>query len=208
MTDIFLKHLSQSCARGYIDGDSCLLRCYTVLGEMLKYRGYEKVSFLCSDYTSLLDFLNNEMVVAVASAGSREDKAVVFHTDVHVGIKALRSMLASESQRSSQRIIVSIDGPTSFARRDASAVGVEFLTYKQIFNDISSHRLVPPHRRITCPDEQRAVAHRYCIVAPSQWPRFRMSDPMCIFGDFRAGDLIEIRRRCASGESLYYRMVG
>jgi DNA-directed RNA polymerase subunit H (RpoH/RPB5) len=178
-----------------------------VLGEMLKYRGYEEVSFMCKDHASLVQCMESDAVVALACSGSREDKAVVFHADVHVGVKALRSIVASDSFSLTARIVVSVGGPTSFARRDASASGVEFLTFKQIFNNISSHRLVPPHRRITCPDEQKSVAHRYCIATPSQWPRFRPSDPMCIFGDFREGDLIEIRRRSASGESMYYRMV-
>ena len=144
-----------------------------MLGEMLKYRGYEEVSFMCKDHASLVQCMESDAVVALACSGSREDKAVVFHADVHVGVKALRSIVASDSFSLTARIVVSVGGPTSFARRDAS----------------------------------ESVAHRYCIATPSQWPRFRPSDPMCIFGDFREGDLIEIRRRSASGESMYYRMV-
>ena len=207
MTDAFLTQLSRSCSTGYLDGEACLARCYVVLGEMLRYRGYDQVSFACANHASLVACMEVDGVVAFACSGPREDKAVVFQMDLRVGVKALRSIAESNSTDSISRIVVSIDGPTSFSRRDASACGIEFLTFRQIFNNIASHHLVPPHRRIACPDEQKAIARRYCIIAASQWPRFRLSDPMCVFGDFRTGDLIEIRRSCASGETPYYRLV-
>ena len=208
MVDVFLSQLSRSCSIGYLDGDACLARCYVVLGEMLRYRGYEQVSFTCADHASLVACMDVDGVVALASSGSREDKAVVFHMDMRVGVKALRAIAESNSAESCSLLVVSIEGPTSFSRRDTSACGIEFLTFRQIYNNIASHRLVPPHRRISCPDEQKAIARRYCIVDASQWPRFRPTDPMCVFGDFRMGDLVEIRRSCASGETPYYRLVG
>lgn len=208
MNDGFLNQLSQSCSSGYVGGEACLARCYLVLGEMLRYRGYEQVVFTCLNHANLVECMEMDGVVAVASAGSREDKAVIFHMDFRVGVKALRAMAESNSVDSSSRIVVSIDGPTSFSRRDTSASGIEFISFKQIFNNIAVHRLVPPHRRIACPDEHKAIASRFCIVSPTQWPRFQQSDPMCVFGDFRTGDLIEIRRSCTSGEAIYYRLVG
>ena len=62
--DVFLKHLSQSCTNGYVEGESCLLRSYVVLGEMLKYRGYEEVSFMCKDHASLVQCMESDAVVA------------------------------------------------------------------------------------------------------------------------------------------------
>lgn len=209
MCDLFLDQLSRSCSIGYVDGNSCLARCYVVLGEMLRYRGYEHVSFACANHASLVACMEMDGVVAMACAGSREDKAVVFHLDLRVGVKALRSIAESNASSAGvSLLVVSVEGPTSFSRRDASADGIEFLTFRQIYNNIASHRLVPQHRRISCPDEQKAIARRYCVVDKSQWPRFRASDPMCVFGDFRVGDLVEIRRSCASGETPYYRLVG
>ena len=207
MTAVFKAQLSQSCSAGYLTGDACLARCYEVLGEMLRYRGYENVSFTCADNTALDGCMEMDGVVAVASAGLREDKSVVFLSESRVGVKSLRTVAESNAGNHVAMMVVSIDGPTSFAKRDISACNVEFITFKQIFNNLPSHRLVPPHRRITCPDEQKKVATRFCVGAPSQWPKLLLSDPMSVFGDFREGDLIEIRRRCVSGENVYYRRV-
>ena len=208
MAAVFKTQLAQSCSAGYLTGDACLARCYEVLGEMLRYRGYENVSFTCANSLELDGCMETDGVVAVATEGSREDKAVVFLAESRVGVKSLRAVAESNAGTQTAVMVVSIEGPTSFAKRDLSAAGVEFITFKQIFNDIAKHRLVPPHRRISCPDEQKAVAHRFCIGAPSQWPKLLLSDPMSVFGDFREGDIIEIRRKCVSGENIYYRRVG
>lgn len=203
----FLVRLSQSCSVGYVDGETCLARCYVVLGEMLRYRGYEHVRFTCSNHAELISCVEMDSVVAAATCGSREDKVVIFHSDSRVGVKAVRSIVDSGEHGSSSVMIVSIEGPTSFARRDSGCSEIEFVTFKQIFNNISSHQLVPPHRRITCPEEKRCIERKFCISGTSQWPRFLQTDPMCAFGDFRSGDLIEIRRSCSIGENIYYRMV-
>ncbi|MBT4174468.1 DNA-directed RNA polymerase subunit H [archaeon] len=72
--------------------------------------------------------------------------------------------------------------------------------------DVSSHRLVPKHIRLT-DDEKKVVLDKYNI-ALSQLPRISRADPALFEMEINPGDIIKIiRPSVARGEVDYFRVV-
>lgn len=212
-TSTFLAALSSSCSNGSVNGQECLLRVHGNLCRMLEARGYATVRSHCTTVEDMLARMCREqpVVSAAASVDGKRDAMTYMCTDPKIGIKYMRT-IADKAEGASDGgivIVLSIEGPTSFTRRDSKDDdAVQFLTFRQLFNDISRHKLVPAHRKLS-DDERAAVAARYNMRQPAQWPVLLLRDPMCAFYDFRCGDVIEITRRGTGAyeEYKYYRMV-
>jgi DNA-directed RNA polymerase subunit H (RpoH/RPB5) len=222
-SDHFLLTLSAACSAGGMDGTACLLRVHRNLHSMLTARGLTvRVSTPNTEEELLQRMGANEPVAECAKgddesadngdggdSGDQVALSVYFHVDAKVGIKALRA-IAEARPDGGTVCVVSVEGPTAYTRREAKDAGrdVQFLLYRQLYNDLSSHSMVPAHRRLPA-HEQAEVAKRYNITDPSQWPRLLLRDPVAVFYDFSIGDVVEVTRRGTGmqGSTKYYRRV-
>jgi len=118
--------------------------------------------------------------------------AVFFHIDDRVKVKVLRQMV---DQNYDHIISVSIDGPTSFTRKE-SETNMQFFTYKQLNVNITRHTYVPHHERVKINGEL------------DQFPKLLTTDPIAQYYDFSVGDVIKITRTFGSAEPYdFYRVV-
>lgn len=205
----FLKELSKSCSHGSIHGNDCLSKIYTNVISMLGCRGYTNIIAKCATVDDILNNVKNcEAIVVGTGAKLKKDVHIFFYRENKVGIKFLRTIL--EKQKNTIVCVVSIEGPTTFTKRDArdNQQRVQFATFKQLFNNISTHTMIPPHRLLS-KEEQQSVREKYSIHSDSQWPKLLEKDPVSIFYHFQKGDLIEIQRKGIGGQeaTMYYRMV-
>lgn len=214
-------------------------RVHATVLRVLQTRGYASISADAStcatpgaplppNHLSLARSMLAERPVLYGRRGERagrrlRDIRVYFHIDAKVGIKWLRKTMeateeeeeacadeaASEEAASSPLyFIVSLEGPTSFTRREVNRCDVQFFTYKSLMNDITQHAMVPRHRLLSL-EEADTAAKRYNVRHPKEWPCILLKDPLCLYHDFREGDLVEICRTdlIAQEPTLYYRRV-
>lgn len=205
--ETFLQEASRSCSHGTLDGIECLQMVHETCLSMVSVRGYREVD-RCTDVSALVARMAelDPVVVGRHSSRDRSDLLIFFLVESKVGIKLLRILVERHGHKG-ELCLVSVDGPTPFTRRD-EAQGVCFMTYKQLFVDITRHHMVPRHTLV--PHEKVAdVAIKYNVVNPSQWPQMLLKDPMAQFCDFRPGDLVHIHRTGwgTNGACDYYRLV-
>lgn len=208
--DHFLFEVSRSCSLGSLTGKDCLFRVYTTCKSMLVARGYGAVDRECRTVDELVQRVQEgQPVLRGHSCPDKPDITLFFHIENKIGIKYLRGVV-EDVPDGSIACFVSVDGPTAFTHRDTrdDHDSIHFLTFKQLFNDLSRHRMVPRHALVP-PGRVAEVASKYNISKPSHWPRLLRSDPVAQFYDFRKGDLVEIWRTGVgtNGAAAYFRMV-
>lgn len=205
----FLKELSKSCSHGSIHGNDCLNQIYTNVLSMLSCRGYAHSVSTCETVDDVLGKMKkNEAIVVGTGLPPKHDVHIFFCLEFKVGIKFSRSIIEKLNDKAA--CIISIEGPTTFTKKDAreNQHNVQFMTFKQLFNDISKHRLFRPHRALN-DTEKKEVMTKYNIQNDSQFPQLLQKDPAVVFHHFQKGDVIEIVRRGVGGQeqTLYYRIV-
>tara|TARA_B100000787_G_scaffold170035_1_gene163560 strand:+ start:1919 stop:2401 length:483 start_codon:yes stop_codon:yes gene_type:complete len=148
-----------------------------------------------------------QVIVTGTSLRGKGDVQVFFCLDGKVGIKFSRTIV--EKLKDQAACIISLEGPTTFTKKDArDHQNIQFMTFKQLFNDISKHHLFRPHRALNDAEKEEVMA-RYNIQDESQWPKLLQKDPAVVFHHFQKGEVIEIARRGVGGQegTLYYRVV-
>lgn len=208
----FLKELSKSCSHGSIHGNDCLNKIHTNVISMLSCRGYTQTVSNCETVDDLFAKMKaGEAILVGKGQDQKRDTYIFFCIEYKVGIKFLRSIVEKLSKVANAcACIVSIDGPTTFTKKDArdNQYDTQFMTFKQLFNDISKHHLFRNHRALN-DAEKREVMANYNIQHDSQLPQLLQKDPAVIFYHFRKGDVIEITRNGGGGQegTFYYRIV-
>tara|TARA_B100000945_G_scaffold274274_1_gene237607 strand:- start:1043 stop:1504 length:462 start_codon:yes stop_codon:yes gene_type:complete len=134
----------------------------------------------------------------------QENKSIVvfFHNDDRIGVKQLRNW--SENYADSKIIIVSLEGPTAFTKREAEQnyFNIQFFTFKDLCSNITKHALVPKHEVI------QKENLKYKVKSDEEWPKLYKNDPIAQYYDFQVGDLIKITRSYGYPETvLFYRLV-
>lgn len=204
----FLKELSKSCSYGSIHGNDCLIKVYKTVLSMLECRGYQTINTNCSTVHDIFKHMKNDQpIVTGKNSPLKQDANVYFYIENKIGIKYLRTIM--DKHQDTITCIISIEGPTTFTKRDArDQQNIQFPTYRQLFNDISKHQMIPQHRLLN-EHEKSIVKDKFNIQNDSQWPRLLQKDPVSMFYHFQKGDVIEIFRKGIGGQesSLYYRIV-
>lgn len=210
MIECFRDSLSASCSLGTLASRECLDRVYAICVTMLRARGYVAVE---GSAVEMLDRMTagEPVMRGRESDRGRPDLVVYFHcTDTRVGIQTVRDIeSAAEGSGGdpAEVLIVSLEGPTSFTRRDVGD-RVQFMCYRHLMYDLSRHCMVPPHRLLSAA-EAASATDRFEVREPAHWPQLPFSDPVAQYYGFKHGDLVEILRHGAgtNGLSVYYRMV-
>ena len=131
---------------------------------------------------------------------------VFFHNEERVGVKYMRNL--TEQHPNHTIIIVSLEGPTSFTKREAdhSCPNIQFFLFKELCVNISRHCLVPKHEKLS----KEAVSKLNYTISPSsnEWPKLYTTDKISQYYHYQTGDIIRITRTMGYPEPVYfYRLV-
>jgi len=113
----------------------------------------------------------------------------------------------NEAYPENQIIIVSLEGPTAFTKKEAenNYPNIQFFLFQQLCVNITKHALVPKHECLG-PTERSNMKIR--VFHDEEWPKLYTSDPIAQYYNYKAGDLIKITRTVGYPEPVYfYRLV-
>ena len=205
----FTASLVATAGGGILTEDETLLKCSTVAFEMLSCRGYTTinpppyhVSIIKSKMSSL-----TPLFTGTSSSRQRPDTHVYFTSELKIGVKLVREIMECHENDNHRIVLVSTQGCTS-SKPMNQMTNVEFVTYKQISNNIMKHVLVPEHIYIDS-DSATTIFKSYTSTK-EKFPVLLSTDPVALFCDFRIGDLIQIKKNSMGGNvtaGISYRVV-
>lgn len=180
-----------------------ICKCLTTIREMLHDRGVTNIHGE-TNYAGTVQAIQESKVILSGSSENGKLTDVFFHNEDRVGVKQLRTWC--ESSEAITIIIVSLEGPTSFTRKETDSYGrdVQFFTFKELCVNITKHSLVPSHKKINLQEQNKNTLLRH----PQDLPRLYSNDKVAIYYNYKPGDIIEITRTVAYSEPfIYYRFV-
>jgi len=163
--------------------------------EMLYDRGCTSVS-ACAN--ALHDISTGGVPIVSGRGGTTCDIDVYVHAHHKIGVKVVRQLLVSaETHR--RIVIVSIDGPTPFTRKECDEKIVQFLLARDMCHNPTKHALVPRHVVVGVPPDGIQVW---------ELPRILSSDKVAQYYDWGVGTIVKISRCIGGSEPVdYYRVV-
>ena len=176
--------------------ESVLMKTLKTCIEMLKDRGYEHVQ-ACQTTDEIVQNMQEARYI-VSGAGARTIQ-IFFHNEDRVGVKQLRAWVESSSADSI--IIVSLEGPTAFTRKEAehNYPQVQFFTFRELCVNITRHILTPKHERV-----DPAAVPLDMSEGREEIPILALSDRVSQYYAYAPGDLIRITRTAGVQEPVYY----
>lgn len=163
--------------------------------EMLQQRGYTVTNSSHQGTTLLLGDSGDESIVVFCDS---EQKIGVGGIKERIGILQSLAMHAC--------IIVYGNSVTSMAAQMVKKipdVSVELFSEAELQYNVTKHRLVPKHERLTPRERENFLA-----AYGSKIPVLLTSDPVARFYKFNAGDIVRVIRSRASSDSyITYRIV-
>jgi len=187
----FIERLAriQQCING--DGTRNLRNILKTCAEMLKDRGYENLS-----QRSLEDEGNTLGLVMVGERHNGECIRIHICTEDRVGVKFARAVLDVDE---SSTIVISIDGPTPFTRKECGTV--QFFNAIELCKNVTHHCLVPKHERVTGSELPDGIQE-------DRLPRLLESDRIVQYYAWPCGSVIKIKRIFGGYEPItYFRLV-
>lgn len=122
---------------------------------------------------------------------------VYFHKEERVGVKFLRTIV--DNSQSDQSVIISLEGPTTFTKREAEDTSVQFFTFRELFTNVAKHSVVPKHERVPADSIPWSA---------NELPKISIADPIVKYYNFPIGTVIKITRVLGAHEPhTYYRVV-
>ena len=177
--------------------EQVLVSTLTTVIEMLHDRGYTNVQACQS-----IDEITTNMSEGrhVVSGGGSRSLHVFFHNDERVGVKQLRAWV--EASLADNIIVVSLEGPTAFTRREAETTcpQVQFFTFRELCVNITRHVLVPKHEKVLDVAEMPVALSESMAELPVLWT----SDKVAQYYAFEVNDVIRITRTAGVQEPLLY----
>lgn len=168
--------------------------------EMLQDRGYTNIQ-ACQTVEEITEnMIEGHYIVC---GGGRKLIQVFFHNEDRVGVKQLR--LWVEGSSADNIIVVSLEGPTAFTRREADQnyKQVQFFLFKELCVNITKHCLVPFHEKI-----QMDKLPLELSSTMDELPSLYTTDKVAQYYAFQPNDLIRITRTAGVQEPVfYYRMM-
>ena len=124
--------------------------------------------------------------------------SIYIHVEEKVGIKFARNLLESAKENESI-VIVSLEGPTPFTRKECDDKKIQFMNAKDVCVNKTRHMLVPKHEKIECPPDGMQVA---------DLPKISELDPIVQYYNFEVGSILKMMRTFGGHEKIpYYRVV-
>ena len=178
--------------------DQILVKTLTTCVQMLQDRACTNLQ-TCQTMDEIKQKMQEARRVISGTTLCKRTIDVFFHNEERVGVKQLR--VWTENRVDDKIIIVSLDGPTAFTRKEAenSCSNVQFFTFTELCVNVTRHVLVPPHEKIsfdTLPIEVSSNCAELPILASS--------DKIAQYYAYEPGDIIRITRTAGTQEPVYY----
>lgn len=170
------------------DGHDVIERVLNTCEEMLRDRGCGSVNRV-ADVGDVFD-----SVTPAVSGWVDEEKGwdVFLLSEERVGVKVARAIL-EQLGKDRVAVIVSVDGPTPFTRRECEGKAVEFFTARELVVNVTHHALVPAHQIDT-----------ECTIAPELLPIVLESDPVVRYYAWPRGTRVRVMRCFGGHEPIPY----
>lgn len=169
--------------------------------EMLKDRGHTNIQSCQTLEEITQNMTDNRYVVC---GGGETQVQVFFHNEERVGVKQLRSWV--ETSTADAIIIVSLDGPTAFTRKEAEQnyPHVQFFTFRDVCVNITKHHLVPKHEKVTDASSMRLKTSE----SKNELPVLYTTDKIAQYYAYAPGDVVRITRTVGVQEPVFfYRLI-
>lgn len=168
--------------------------------QMLKDRGFTIINE-CRTIGDITYKMQENDAVFFGEHSTEGNVFVFFHNEERIGVKQLR--LWNEARPDSQLIIVSLEGPTAFTKKEAdhSYPNVQFFTYQNLCVNITKHSLVPKHERLS---KEEKMSCGIEIRKDEEWPKLYTNDAIAQYYNYKPGDIIKITRTIGYPEPIYY----
>ena len=120
-------------------------------------------------------------------------------TEDRVSVKFARQALDARKRDDGWAVVVSVDGPTPFTRRECEGKPLQFLQARDLYVNVTRHALVPKHEAMPGPPDG---------VTAAQLPRILESDPVVQWHNWPAGTVVRVWRCFGGHEPVpYFRVV-
>ena len=163
---------------------------------MLVDRGCVDVQ--CADDISfVIESGNSPTISGVHANGSKT--YVYIHADDKVGIKFARSIFESYGDEDAFIVVVSLEGPTPFTRKEYETKNMQFMLIKDVCVNKTRHHLVPKHVKVDSPPRGIAI---------DNLPKIADTDPIVQYYNFPKGSILRVERVFGGHEMVpYFRVV-
>ena len=114
------------------------------------------------------------------------------HAEDKVGVKFVRTVLEAAS---GDVIIISLDGPTPFTKKECDGKRIQFFLIKELCENITHHSLVPKHERVESlpPD-----------ILKEHLPLILETDPIVQYHNWPIGTVVRVLRSFGGHEPIPY----
>ena len=154
---------------------------------------------VCQTVDEIKQKMQEAKHVLAATTSCKNIVHIFFHNEERVGVKQLRAW--ADKAGEDKIIIVSLDGPTAFTRKEAESglPNVQFFTFQELCVNITRHALVPKHEKIT-PCQLPLEVSKSC----AELPIIALNDKIVQYYAFQPGDILRITRTAGVQEPVYY----
>lgn len=176
------------------DGLEVLARILGNCDQLLRDRG-------CTSVTRADDLMAamEEGKAVLRGRGAAVPIDIYVATDERVSVKFARHALDSRKRDDGWAIVVSVEGPTPFTKRECEGKPVQFLLARDIYVNVTRHALVPKHESMPGPPDGVDVANL---------PRILENDPVVQWYNWPVGTVVRVWRVFGGHEPIpYFRVV-
>lgn len=171
---------------------------------MLRDRGYTLINDCRTIGDITYKMQENEHIIS-GEHSTEPDILIFFHNEERIGVKQMRAW--NEKHTDKNIIIVSLEGPTAFTRKEAEQYyqNIDFFSFRNLCVNITKHSLVPKHEKLS-PEEIKSLSIN--VTNNDEWPKLYTNDVIAQYYNYKPGDLIRITRTIGYPEPVYfYRLV-
>lgn len=176
--------------------ENVLLSTLKTTIEMLQNRGYNSIQ-ACQSIDEVVENMTEGRCIIYGNG--RRTIQVFFHNEDRVGVKQLRTWV--ETTPADNVIIISLEGPTAFTRREAEQTypQVQFFLFRDLCVNITKHVLVPLHEKVMASELPFELSS-----ARTEVPSLYSTDRVAQYYAFQVGDIIRITRTAGVQEPVFY----
>lgn len=198
MADALLQSIGKLNNTAQSSSNIVLVKTLTTCLQMLKDRQCTNLQACQSVEEIKQQMIDLKQVVSGVCHNKRGVK-IFFHNEERVGVKQLRAW--ADQCGDDSIIIVSLDGPTAFTRKEADTarLNVQFFTFQELCVNITRHELVPTHEQIS-KQQLPFDLSQSC----AELPILATTDKVAQYYAFQPGDIIRITRTAGVQEPVYY----
>lgn len=198
MTDALLQNIGKLNNTAQSQSSNVLVKTLTTCLQMLNDRQCTNLQ-ACQTVDEITQQMLESKHVVTGITNSKRAIKIFFHNEERVGVKQLRAW--TDQCGEDAIIIVSLDGPTAFTRKEAdnAQLNVQFFTFQELCVNITRHILVPSHEKIS--KEQLPInITKNC----AELPILATTDKVSQYYAYQPGDIIRITRTSGVQEPVYY----